>query len=142
MAGTSPTNPRRLRLSAMIHLDSNLLIALADAADPHRQSALKLMQSLPLAAVSSLAWWEFECGPVSAEGIAIVRLMLPGGILPFTEIQSREAARLFNAAGRARRLKFDSLIAATAILTGAELATVNSSEFQPFVPHGLKLHSW
>lgn len=126
----------------MIHLDSNLLIALADPADPHREKALQLMRALPQAAVSSLAWWEFECGPVSPEGIAIVRIMLPGGILPFTETQSREAALLFNAAGRARRLKFDSLIAATAILANAELATVNPSDFQPFVPHGLKLHVW
>lgn len=124
----------------MIHLDSNLLIALSDAADPHRSTALQLMQSLPQAAVSSLAWWEFECGPVSPEGIAIVRLMLPGGIIPFTESQSREAARLFNAVGRARRFKFDSLIAATAILAGASLATANPADFQPFLPHGLILH--
>jgi len=34
------------------------------------------------------------------------------------------------------------LIASTAILAGAELATVNQSDFQPFVPHGLKLHEW
>ena len=51
----------------MIHLDSNLLIALADAADPHRETALRLMRPFPQAAVSSMAWWEFECGPVSPE---------------------------------------------------------------------------
>ena len=126
----------------MIHLDSNLLIALADAADPHRPAALRLMRSLPQVAVSSLAWWEFECGPVSAEGLAIVRIMLPGGIISFEETHAAEAARLFKAVGRSRRYEFDSLIAAAAILAGAELATVNRSDFQPFVPHGLKLHEW
>ena len=55
----------------MIHLDSNLLIALADAADPHRETALRLMRPFPQAAVSSMAWWEFECGPVSPEGLAL-----------------------------------------------------------------------
>jgi hypothetical protein len=39
----------------MIHLDSNLLIALADAADPHRETALRLMRPFPQAAVSSMA---------------------------------------------------------------------------------------
>lgn len=126
----------------MIHLDSNLLIALADAADPHRLAALRLMESLPQAAVSSLAWWEFECGPVTVEGLAIVRIMLPGGIIALGPAEAAEAARLFNAVGRARRHKFDSLIAATAILAGASLATVNRSDFLSFVPHGLKLHEW
>lgn len=123
----------------MIHLDSNLLIALADAADPHRRAALDLMGTGPAAAVSSLAWWEFECGPVTADGSLLVRRLLTGGIVAFTDAHSREAARLFNAAGRSRRLKFDSLIAATAILAGAELATTNPDDFAPFVPHGLKL---
>lgn len=123
----------------MIHLDTNVLIALADAADPHRATALSLMAGRPLAAVSSLAWWEFECGPVSLEGALLVRRLLTAGIVPFSDAHSHEAARLFNAVGRARRFKFDCLIAATAILAGAELATVNPDDFQPFVPHGLKL---
>jgi predicted nucleic acid-binding protein len=126
----------------MIHLDTNLLIALADSSDPHRDSALRLMELHSAAAVSSLAWWEFVCGPVSADGALMVRRLLPGGILPFDEVHSHEAARLFNAVGRARRFKFDSLIAATAILAGAELATVNREDFEPFVPHGLKLLVW
>jgi predicted nucleic acid-binding protein len=33
----------------------------------------------------------------------------------------------------------DGLIAATAILDQAEVATVNESDFKVFVPHGLKL---
>lgn len=126
----------------MIHLDSNMLIALADVSDPHRARVMRLMQTLPHAAASSLAWWEFECGPVSAEGLALVRLMLPGGIIPFELSHAAEAARLFNEAGRARRYKFDSLIAATAILTGAELATVNPGDFAVFTNHGLKLHEF
>jgi predicted nucleic acid-binding protein len=124
----------------MIHLDTNLLIALADEGDLHREIALHLMETCTTAvAVSALAWWEFECGPITPEGLLLVRRLLLGGIVPFQESQAQEAARLFNAAGRARRLKFDSLIAATAILAGAELATANPDDFEPFVAHGLKL---
>ena len=100
---------------------------------------MRLMATSPQAAVSSLAWWEFECGPVSMEGTLLVRQLLTSGILPFTDAHSCEAARLFNAVGRARRFKFDCLIAATAILAGAELATADPDDFAPFVPHGLKL---
>jgi predicted nucleic acid-binding protein len=126
----------------MIQLDTNVLIALADASDPHRESALRLMDRQPTASVSSLAWWEFVCGPVSADGSSLVERLLTGGILPFGQIHSQEAARLFNAVGRARRFKFDSLIAASAIVAGAELATMNREDFEPFVPHGLKLLVW
>jgi len=46
---------------------------------------------------------------------------------------------LFNKPGRRRGSRFDCLIAATAILAQAEVATVNQSDFKVFVPHGLKL---
>ena len=49
------------------------------------------------------------------------------------------AAELFNKTGRRRESRFDCLIAATAILSRAEVATVNESDFKVFVPHGLKL---
>jgi hypothetical protein len=53
--------------------------------------------------------------------------------------QALEAARLFNAAGRKRTLRIDAMIASTAIVGGAELATNNRTDFNVFVPHGLKL---
>lgn len=69
----------------------------------------------------------------------MLRRLLPAGFFAFDQIQAIEAARLFNAVGRARRYKFDSMIAATAILAEAELATVNPVDFEPFVVHGLGL---
>jgi predicted nucleic acid-binding protein len=36
--------------------------------------------------------------------------------------------------------RLDTMIAASAILAGAELATTNRDDFAAFVPHGLKLH--
>jgi predicted nucleic acid-binding protein len=36
-------------------------------------------------------------------------------------------------------MRIDAMIAATAIVAGAELATNNRADFNAFVPHGLKL---
>jgi predicted nucleic acid-binding protein len=123
----------------MIHLDSSVLIALADTGDPHHARALSLMRAMPDAGASVLAWWEFQCGPLRSGGAAMVRRLLPAGLFPFGEAHAVEAARLFNTAGRARRFKFDSMIAATAILAGASLATANPADFEPFVICGLEL---
>jgi predicted nucleic acid-binding protein len=49
------------------------------------------------------------------------------------------AADLFTRTGRSRRLKFDCLIAAAAMVAGADFATRNVADFRLFVPHGLVL---
>jgi predicted nucleic acid-binding protein len=85
------------------------------------------------------AWYEFLCGPVASRHIQIVRGFLSGGVIPFEEVQGIEAARLFNAVGRTRRLRTDAMIAATAIVAGARLATSNAEDFKAFVPHGLAI---
>lgn len=61
------------------------------------------------------------------------------GIVPFDDAQAREAARLFNAAGRRRPLRVDAMIAAAATLRHAPLATGNIEDFRAFVDSGLKL---
>jgi predicted nucleic acid-binding protein len=49
------------------------------------------------------------------------------------------AAQLINKTGRRSRSLADCMIAAVAIRSGARLATVNTSDFTPFVQHGLVL---
>lgn len=75
----------------------------------------------------------------SPEADQIVDWYSRGEVIPFSIIESREAARLFNAAGRRRTLRFDSMIAATAIAARARLATNNLSDFNVFIPFGLEL---
>ncbi len=70
-----------------------------------------------------------------------MRQILQGGIRPFDEAAAVLAGQLFFQTGSKRRNRLDTMIAATAILAGAELATVNPEDFAPFVPHGLKLLS-
>lgn len=68
-----------------------------------------------------------------------MRSFLSGGIIAFEEAQAATAARLFNAAGRARRLRVDAMIAASALNAGCRLATSNRADFNVFVPFGLAL---
>ncbi len=65
--------------------------------------------------------------------------LLGSRILPFTKADAEFAGQLFQAPGVKRAQRLDTMIAATAILEGAELATVNVSDFAPFIPFGLKL---
>ena len=123
----------------MICLDTNYLVrglvkGSRESADLVRwyQSNEPLMSAAP-------AWYEFLCGPVASRHIQIVRGFLSGGVVAFEEVQAIEAARLFNAVGRTRRLRTDAMIAAPAIVAGARLATSNAADFKAFVPHGLTI---
>lgn len=123
----------------MICLDTNFLIrAMISHSVEAGRVSYWLKQDQPIA-LPSVAWYEFLCGPVNQEEVGLAKAILTGGILPFLAPQAKEAARLYNAANRARRIKVDAMIAATATLADASLATSNTADFQCFVPYGLKL---
>jgi predicted nucleic acid-binding protein len=124
----------------VIHLDSNFLI---DGVAPETSETAEIAAWLgagELIACSSVVWVEFLKGPMQPDHERVARdRLLIGGILPFDEEQAALASRLFNLTGRRRALKFDCLVAAAAITSGARLATRNTEDFLPFVPHGLQL---
>ena len=123
----------------MIHLDSNYLIGVAvPGSSPAQNVDQWLATGEPLAA-SALVWTEFLNGPVSADEIALVESVIEENLVAFEKPTAVLAAQLFNQGGRRRGSRFDCLIAATAILAGAQLATENTKDFTPFVPFGLKL---
>ena len=123
----------------MIHLDTNYLIGLAVRGSvPAQKVDDWLAAGEPLAA-SALAWTEFLNGPVSAAEIALVESVIAERIMAFEKPAAILAATLFNQTGRRRGSRFDCLIAATAILADAEMATENQADFKAFVPHGLRL---
>jgi len=64
---------------------------------------------------------------------------LQSRIVAFGQQEAVLAADLFNKAGRRRGSRFDCLIAATAIVAQAEVATVNQSDFKVLIQYGLKL---
>ncbi len=123
----------------MIHLDTNYLIGLAVRGSSPAQNVDKWLAAGEPLAASALAWTEFLNGPVSADEIALVESVIEGNLAVFEKPTAILAAQLFNQAGRRRGSRFDCLIAATAILSGAELATENKKDFEPFVRFGLKL---
>jgi predicted nucleic acid-binding protein len=122
----------------MIHLDTNLLVALPVLAREKHPLTQRISKGEP-AAVSSLVWFEYMCGPLTEAEQPLVRAVIGGRIVELDDMIAERAAVLFNAVGRKRSLRTDSLIAATAILEGAQLATFNADDFTLFVAHGLGL---
>jgi predicted nucleic acid-binding protein len=86
----------------------------------------------------ALAWGEFLCGPLGEAEEAVARRVARRHV-PIGSAEAREAARLFNQGGRRRNSFPDCIIAATAILAGAELATSNPADFERFVDAGLEM---
>ena len=123
---------------AVTCLDTNFLIlGLAHGSTEARALVAWKQADEPLI-TPALAWFEFLCGPVSDPQIHTMRTFIDE-IIVFGEPQAEESARLFNAIGRRRHLRVDSIIAGTAVVAGANLATNNRADFRVFVPHGLHL---
>lgn len=122
----------------MICLDTNYLIRGVAFQTKEAHHLAEWIQQGESLIVSSVAWYEFLCGPVSPAQIYVIKAFLTE-VVPFDEIQAQEAARLFNLVKRNRRLRIDALIAALAITRNCPLATNNKTDFDEFTPHGLKL---
>jgi predicted nucleic acid-binding protein len=122
----------------MICLDTNYLILGLVAGSREAAALLQWHRANEVMVTSSICWYEFLCGPVTPAQIDVMRRFLRQTI-PFEEAQAHAAARLFNAVGRKRALRVDSMVAATALVAGARLATHNLSDFADFTPLGLIL---
>ncbi len=124
--------------SGPIHLDTSFLIKALDPTYEESSALFDWLADHHSIAISTVAWSEFLCGPLGdTEGEVaqtIVQRHVPVGV-----DEATEAARLFNLGGRRRNSLPDCLIAATAILDGAVLATSNTKDFERFVDAGLVL---
>jgi len=123
----------------MIHLDTNYLIGLAVQGAAAALDVDGWLTEGETLAASAIAWAEFLNGPVTPLEISRAEAVLESRIIPFGQADAVLAAELFNRTGRPRGSRFDCLIAATAIRERAQVATVNASDFQVFLPHGLVL---
>lgn len=123
----------------MVHLDTNFLI---EALKPKSAEQARVLGWWSVAHedvnVSSIVWAEFFAGPLSQAHEQTARTFFPSPE-PFFAADAEFAAELFNKSGRRSRTLADCMIAAAAIRCGAKLATINTSDFQPFVQHGLTL---
>lgn len=122
----------------MIHFDTNALICLPQWAKDGHPVVTRVAAGEP-AAACSVVWYEFLSGPLVEGEAELAHAFLQGRILPVAEEDARLAAELFNAIGRKRQHRTDTLIAACAIRADAEFATANAADFQGLTAHGLRL---
>jgi predicted nucleic acid-binding protein len=122
----------------VIHLDTSFLVpALAAGSAQDRRLRAWLAAGKPLG-MSAIAWAEFLCGPVDPTDLELVARVVRDRV-PFGEGEAALAARLFNESGRRRGSLADCMIAASAIRSGASLATENPKDFRRFESAGLAL---
>jgi predicted nucleic acid-binding protein len=124
---------------AVILLDANYLILGPIGFTSQGADLRDWLAEGEMMSTSAIAWTEFVAGPVQPEVIESVRQMLEDRILAVGREEAALAASLFNLVGRKRAVRYDCLVAATAIRAGARLATANRADFALFVPHGLEL---
>jgi predicted nucleic acid-binding protein len=122
----------------MIHLDTNFLIR---ALVPNSAAEAKLQtwkRDGEVLAISSIAWSEFLCGPLTQDDASLARMLFPDSE-PFLSADAHKAAELFNATGRRSRSLADCQIAAVALRCEARMATGDVADFTVFENHGLTL---
>jgi len=122
----------------MIHLDANFLVC---ALKPGSAEATKLQgwrAAGETLRISSIAWAEFLCGPLSVQDEVQARQLFSRSE-PFLTADAAKAAELFNQTGRRSRSLQDCMIAAVALRCGTRLATGNVSDFRPLTAFGLVL---
>ena len=122
----------------MIHFDTNFLIQTVVAGSAAHEKFRTWTLAQEVCNASSIAWAEFLCGPLDSSADALARQIFPNPE-PFLPVDAMLAARLFNQTGRRSRSLADCMMASVAIRCGAKLATNNTADFQPFLPHGLIL---
>lgn len=122
----------------MICLDTDYLILGLVAGSPESERLIAWSGTGQTFCAASTAWYEFLCGPITAAQVTTMQGVLQA-VLPFDARQAQEAARLFHATGRQRRLRVPAMIAAAALVERASLATGNRDDFSSFVPLGLEL---
>jgi len=122
----------------MVHLDTNFLIdALVQGTPQEAQLVGWLATGEPIG-MSSLAWGEFLCGPLSSSAEAMARRLFTQTI-SLDRLDAEKAASLYNLTGRRAKSFPDCCIAAVAIRAHAQLATSNRRDFTQMVTHGLLL---
>jgi predicted nucleic acid-binding protein len=119
-----------------IHLDTNQLIGAGRRGSSAHLRVDQWLRAGESLETSALAWAEFLCGPVLPLEKKAAHSIL-GTIHPLDASTAALGATLFNNSGRRSRSLPDCLIAATALIQKASLATENRQDFLPFSDYGL-----
>jgi predicted nucleic acid-binding protein len=119
-----------------VYLDTSFLIRALAAGTPEDRALRGWLAAGRSVRISSIAWAEFLCGPLSKEEHELARGVV-GQPTPFSDEDAALAAELFNESDRRRRTFLDCLIAASALRGRGELATSNADDFDQFANRGL-----
>jgi len=112
----------------MIHLDTSFLIRALVRGTQEDRALRRWIANGESLAVCSVAWAEFQCGPLTSSELAVAGAIIDGH-RDFTKDDAETAARLFNESGRRRGSLIDCIIAAAAHADDAPVATANRAEF-------------
>ena len=112
----------------MIHLDTSFLIRALMRGTPEDQALRRWIANGESLAVCSIAWAEFQCGPLTSSELAVAGAII-GRHRDFVKDDAEMAARLFNESGRRRGSLIDCMIAAAAQADDAPVATANEADF-------------
>lgn len=115
----------------IIHLDTSFLIRALSTPSPEDRELRRWMAEGAKLGMSCIGWAEFLCGPLDSRQRALAAVIIEEPE-PFVSEDSGRAAELFNRSGRRRGSFIDCMIAATAIRSGARLATANRTDFKRF----------
>jgi len=119
-----------------MQLDTSFLIrSLVPRSSEDRRLRKWLAEGVALG-IGTVAWSEFLCGPVDAGHVELA-LRIVREPVPFLAEDAALSARLFNLSGRRRGSLIDCMIAATALRSGAAVATSNPADFRSFASAGL-----
>ena len=122
----------------MVLLDTNFLIDALVPGTPQETQLVKWLNAGETLGISSVAWGEFLCGPLSPAAETLARRLIPQ-VVSFEPGDAEQAAHLFNLTGRRSRSYLDCCIAAVSVRLQAPLATSNREDFLPMAAHGLIL---
>jgi predicted nucleic acid-binding protein len=116
----------------VIHLDTSFLIRALVPGTPENARLRHWVDEATPLTLSAIALCEFLCGERARRGDLGNLEAVLGPVVPVGPDEAELAARLFNESGRRRSSLNDCLVAATAVLHGASLATCNVAHFSRF----------
>jgi predicted nucleic acid-binding protein len=122
----------------LIHLDTGFLIRALGRESAEDRALREWLSAGEEIGISAVAWGEFLCGPLGPDEASLAAGVV-GDPLPLEAGTAALAADLFNRAGRRRGSMLDCFIAASALSSGARLATTNLADFRRFAEAGLNL---
>ena len=122
--------------ATVIHFDTSFLIRSLLVGSPESERLEVWTQTNETFAMSAIAWTEFLCGPLDATAVSLAAVIVDHR-LDYTAEIADLAAQLFNGTGRRRNSLADCMIAATAIVEDAPIATSNPRDFSRFEAQGL-----